>query len=164
MGNEFTGQNFECVPNQLIPYGPGYTSGQNQGKRMHFRNLHQPSWGDTLTLSHFLLGCALAGAQPGATNVDGSAYLSTSLSLYRNHLWRSERSILLPFPFLPLLCVSSRSHNSFASHRLRNHHRSLDLLRLRHLRRNGTSSCRWISKSRPPLQARWWEQVHQISA
>jgi ATP-binding cassette subfamily G (WHITE) protein 2 (SNQ2) len=32
MGNEFAGQTFECVPNQLVPYGPGYTPGQNQGE------------------------------------------------------------------------------------------------------------------------------------
>lgn len=31
MSNEFTGQTFECAPNQLVPYGEGYTSGSNQG-------------------------------------------------------------------------------------------------------------------------------------
>lgn len=59
-----TGQVFECIPTQLAPYGPGYTSGQNQG-------------------------CAIAGAAPGSTVLDGTTYLDVALRLYRSHLWRN---------------------------------------------------------------------------
>ena len=42
--SEMAGQTYDCVPTQLVPYGPGYEAGVNQG-------------------------CAILGAEVGATTV-----------------------------------------------------------------------------------------------
>jgi hypothetical protein len=94
--------------------------------------------------SRFLAGCALAGAEPGATSVDGAAYLDTALSLYRSHLWRSTLLSLLAL--LISLGFSFVADAPSSPRRLRHHHCPLDLLCLCHLRRNGTSSCCWIGQ------------------
>lgn len=59
-----SGQTFQCIPTQLVPYGEGYTNGVNQG-------------------------CAIAGAAPGSTTLNGDVYLDVALRLYRSHLWRN---------------------------------------------------------------------------
>lgn len=43
-----------------------------------------------LMLASSFSGCALAGAQPGATSIDGAIYLATTFDFYRSHLWRSK--------------------------------------------------------------------------
>ena len=50
--NEFAGRVMPCAQIQLVPQGPGV----------------QPQY----------QGCALSGAEPGATTVTGEAYLSTT--------------------------------------------------------------------------------------
>ncbi|KAG9016077.1 hypothetical protein FRB93_011551 [Tulasnella sp. JGI-2019a] len=80
MSNEFTGQTFECVPPSLVPYGPDYTPGQNAG-------------------------CALAGASVGSTTIDGAAYLSIALRLYRSHLWRNFGILVAFWIFFVAMCM-----------------------------------------------------------
>ncbi|KFG84727.1 ABC transporter [Metarhizium anisopliae] len=64
LSNEFHGKRIDCVANNLIPSGPGFTSGENQA-------------------------CAgVGGAVPGQSFVDGDAYLA-SLSYSHSHMWRN---------------------------------------------------------------------------
>lgn len=63
MSNEFAGLDLLCVPPYLVPSGPG-TQPQFQG-------------------------CTLAGATLGDTSVQGSAYIKSSFSYTRAHLWRN---------------------------------------------------------------------------
>lgn len=64
LSNEFHGKKIDCIANNLIPSGPGFTNAAHQA-------------------------CAgVGGAVPGQTYVDGDAYLA-SLSYSHAHLWRN---------------------------------------------------------------------------
>ena len=73
MGNEFGGQNFECAPPRLVPYGQGYGGGP--------------------------AGCAFDGARVGETAVSGDNYLDVALHFTRSHLWRNFGIIIALFLF-----------------------------------------------------------------
>jgi len=74
---ELSGLQLECVPPQLAPYGPGFTS----------------------------QGCAIAGAQPGSTIVSGTTYATTALHFYVSHVWRNYGIILVLAIFFLALCM-----------------------------------------------------------
>lgn len=63
LSNELEGLVFECVPRQLAPFGPGY--------------IGAPA------------GCAIKGAERGATFVTGNAYLESALGFSTSHIWRN---------------------------------------------------------------------------
>jgi ATP-binding cassette subfamily G (WHITE) protein 2 (SNQ2) len=63
LSNEFFGRVMQCDPSMLVPSGP------NIDPRYQ--------------------SCALAGSVPGASTVAGNAYLETSFSYTRSHLWRN---------------------------------------------------------------------------
>ena len=63
LSNEFFGRVMQCDPSMLVPSGP------NIDPRYQ--------------------SCALAGSVPGASTVAGDAYLETSFSYTRSHLWRN---------------------------------------------------------------------------
>ena len=80
MINELQGTIVECVPNQLVPYGPGYGTGPQ--------------------------GCAIAGAQPGETTLLGQSWANTALGFYQSHRWRNFGIIIgLWLAFLVLCCI-----------------------------------------------------------
>lgn len=65
LGNEFHAQDIPCVGPNIIPNGPGYTTGEGGQS------------------------CAgVGGAMPGATSLTGDAYLS-SMSFSHSHIWRN---------------------------------------------------------------------------
>lgn len=64
MINEFSGRQFTC--SMYVPQGPNYTDA-NPYEKM----------------------CAVAGAEPTATVVEGTAYLSTTFQYYPEHVWRN---------------------------------------------------------------------------
>lgn len=61
--NEFNGRQFQC--SLMVPSGPGYAN---------------------LSTSQTI--CAIPGAQPGSTVVDGAEYLRSSYKYYHSHKWR----------------------------------------------------------------------------
>ncbi|KAL8278573.1 hypothetical protein RQP46_009065 [Phenoliferia psychrophenolica] len=62
MSNEFETLVFDCVAGgELVPFGPGYVTGQNQG-------------------------CAVIGAAAGSTVLSGKTYINVALTYYRSHL------------------------------------------------------------------------------
>ncbi|KAH8669011.1 ABC-2 type transporter-domain-containing protein [Xylariales sp. PMI_506] len=63
ISNEFYNLELECVAPYLVPQGPGATS-QYQS-------------------------CSLAGSVPGSTVVSGAAYIESSFTYSRSHLWRN---------------------------------------------------------------------------
>ncbi|OCF60041.1 ABC transporter [Kwoniella mangroviensis CBS 10435] len=63
MSNELAGEQLQCIQPQLVPYGQNY--------------MGTPA------------GCAIAGAQPGSTTLDGQAWLNTALDMYKSHVWRN---------------------------------------------------------------------------
>lgn len=77
--NELDGLQVQCIPNQLAPYGQGYAG--------------QPA------------GCAIAGAEPGATTLAGSAWASAALEMYRSHIWRNF-GFVVAFWFLFMLLAA----------------------------------------------------------
>lgn len=65
LGNEFHDQEIPCVGPNIIPNGPGYTTGEGGQS------------------------CAgVGGATPGATSLTGDAYLA-SMSFSHSHIWRN---------------------------------------------------------------------------
>lgn len=65
LGNEFHDQEIPCVGPNIIPNGPGYTTGEGGQS------------------------CAgVGGAIPGATSFTGDAYLA-SMSFHHSHIWRN---------------------------------------------------------------------------
>ncbi|WWD19932.1 hypothetical protein CI109_104404 [Kwoniella shandongensis] len=82
MSHELTGLTLECVQPQLAPYGPGYTGAGQQG-------------------------CALPGANPGTTTVDGTRYLDQALNFTQGHMWRNFGAVVaLLVGFITLLLLS----------------------------------------------------------
>jgi hypothetical protein len=81
--DELTGTQLECSPPNLAPYGQGYAGGNgNQG-------------------------CAIQGAQPGSTTLDGTAYLDVALRFYQRHMWRNFGIIMaLWIAFVVLLLIN----------------------------------------------------------
>jgi ABC-type multidrug transport system permease subunit len=63
IANEFTGLDLDCDAQFLVPRGPNVSS-QYQS-------------------------CALRGSKPGQTFVEGAAYIQTSFTYSRSHLWRN---------------------------------------------------------------------------
>ncbi|WWC57723.1 uncharacterized protein I303_100257 [Kwoniella dejecticola CBS 10117] len=63
MSNELSGTKLQCIPPQLAPYGEGYVG--------------TPA------------ACAIAGAQPGSTTLDGAAWENQALDMYKSHVWRN---------------------------------------------------------------------------
>ena len=63
LANEFSGRVMQCDPSMLVPSGPNIDARYQS--------------------------CALTGSEPGAPTVTGSAYLETSFSYTRSHLWRN---------------------------------------------------------------------------
>ena len=78
MVNEFHKLELLCVPPQLIP---PYGNLANQG-------------------------CALPGAVPGSTTVDGEAYLHAQLNYSYSHLWRNVGVIVAFWAFFVLMTLS----------------------------------------------------------
>ncbi|KAL8916273.1 MAG: hypothetical protein Q9172_006380 [Xanthocarpia lactea] len=74
--NEFAGRVMECAPSQLIPQGPGI----------------EPPY----------QGCAVSGAQLGATSVTGEQYLDTTYQYTRFNLWRNF-GVVVAFTVLYIL-------------------------------------------------------------
>jgi len=50
-------------------------------------------------------GCAIAGAQPGSTQVSGTDYLSTALDFSVSHKWRNFGIVLAFWIFFVTLCM-----------------------------------------------------------
>ncbi|WWC85443.1 uncharacterized protein L201_000306 [Kwoniella dendrophila CBS 6074] len=63
MTSQLAAVELQCIPPQLAPYGQGYTDGP--------------------------AACAIAGAQPGSTTLDGTAWVNTALDMYKSHVWRN---------------------------------------------------------------------------
>lgn len=74
--NEFSGRTMQCAPEQLVPQGPGVESA--------------------------FQGCDLGGAAVNARTVSGSAYLETTYTYTRKHLWRNF-GVLVAFAVLYIL-------------------------------------------------------------
>ncbi|KAL8894542.1 MAG: hypothetical protein Q9192_004232 [Flavoplaca navasiana] len=74
--SEFAGRVMECAPSQLVPQGPG-TGPPYQG-------------------------CAVSGAQRGATSVTGEEYLGTTFEYTRANLWRNF-GVIIAFTVLYIL-------------------------------------------------------------
>lgn len=66
------------MPQQLVPYGPGY-----QGTPQ---------------------GCAIAGATPGSTTLEGQDWAETALSFSKSHVWRNFGIIVALWIFFVILC------------------------------------------------------------
>ncbi|ORY27081.1 ABC transporter [Naematelia encephala] len=79
MSNELAGLTLACVQPQLAPYGQGY-SGVSQG-------------------------CAIAGAEPGATTLSGTAYLNEALRFHHSHVWRNFGIVVAVWVFFLALCM-----------------------------------------------------------
>lgn len=69
MINEFSGRQFPCA--KFVPEGPGYGDVEPSGRM-----------------------CSTVGALPGATVVNGDAYLARAFRIQRKHLWRNLGVIL----------------------------------------------------------------------
>lgn len=65
MINEFAGRKFECPPFMFVPSGPSYMNLESTQKI-----------------------CASVGAVPGASSVDGTAYLMSAFQYDPSHKWR----------------------------------------------------------------------------
>ncbi|KAK4227403.1 putative ABC transporter [Podospora fimiseda] len=76
LSNDFGGRTMECAPGMTVPQGPGI-SAANQG-------------------------CAIPGAQPGATSVSGHDYLEATFNYSRGDLWRNF-GVVIAFSVLYLL-------------------------------------------------------------
>ncbi|KAK0633924.1 ABC-2 type transporter-domain-containing protein [Immersiella caudata] len=76
VSNELHGRFIDCAPNQLVPQGPGIQLA-NQG-------------------------CAIAGAVPGGSGVEGDDYLTSQFDYSRANLWRNF-GVLVAFSVLYLL-------------------------------------------------------------
>ncbi|KAI4252495.1 MAG: hypothetical protein L6R42_007937, partial [Xanthoria sp. 1 TBL-2021] len=74
--SEYAGRVMECAPSQLIPQGPG--------------------------IGPPYQGCAVSGAQRGATSVTGEEYLSTTYEYTRSNLWRNF-GVVIAFTVLYIL-------------------------------------------------------------
>jgi ATP-binding cassette subfamily G (WHITE) protein 2 (SNQ2) len=70
MGTEFSDIDLHCTPDQMVPYGPGYTETQFQG-------------------------CSLPRIDEGQSSYPGSVYLSLVYDYTRSHLWRNFGIILV---------------------------------------------------------------------
>lgn len=77
--NEFSGRIMQCDPSMLVPSGP------NIDPRYQ--------------------SCALTGSVPGSPTVAGSAYLDTSFSYTRSHLWRNW-GVVIAFCVLYILVTA----------------------------------------------------------
>ena len=78
MANEFRTLNLEC--SSLVPQGPGYES---------------------ITLENQV--CAVVGAVPGQTTVNGLRYLKLSFNYEWTHMWRVRKHHACCAPILTLL-------------------------------------------------------------
>lgn len=76
MVNEFHDSEYECVT--IIPSGGPYTTTGNT------------------------FACAVAGAVPGATTVNGDAYLKAALNYEHSHLWRNVGSKFVASALTPI--------------------------------------------------------------
>ena len=74
--NELDGLAIDCAPPQLFPPTPGGPQ-----------------------------GCAITGAEPGATSLMGQAWGNQALEFYKSHVWRNFGIIIALWLFCLLLCV-----------------------------------------------------------
>ena len=74
--NELDGLRVECAPPQLFPL-------QGGGPQ----------------------GCAIAGAEPGATSLMGQAWGNQALEFYKSHVWRNFGIVIALWLFCLLICV-----------------------------------------------------------
>ncbi|KAM0309735.1 hypothetical protein ACHAO8_008783 [Botrytis cinerea] len=81
LGNEFHGQELDCVGPYLIPNGPGYTAGDG---------------------GQSCIG--VGGAVTGATSVTGDEYLA-SMSFSHSHLWRNFGIVCVWWVFFVVLTI-----------------------------------------------------------
>lgn len=76
LSNEFSGRTMQCAAAELVPQGPGVIAA------------HQ--------------GCAVTGAGVNAKSVTGAAYLESTYTYTRSHLWRNF-GVLIAFTILYIL-------------------------------------------------------------
>lgn len=76
LANEFSGRTMDCASSNLIPQGPGVETAYQ--------------------------GCSLTGSSVNARSVSGSAYIGTTYSYTRSHLWRNF-GVIIAFTVLYLL-------------------------------------------------------------
>jgi hypothetical protein len=74
--NELDGLAVDCAPPQLFPPAPGGPQ-----------------------------GCAIAGAEPGATELMGQAWGNQALEFYKSHVWRNFGIIIALWLFCLAICV-----------------------------------------------------------
>ena len=79
ISSEFAGRIMQCDPSMLVPSGP------NIDPRYQ--------------------SCALKGSTPGSPTVSGSAYIGTSFSYTRSHLWRNW-AVVIAFSVLYILITA----------------------------------------------------------
>lgn len=95
MVNEFKRVTFTCEGAQVIPSGGDYPPGIGPNQV-----------------------CTLAGATPGTTTIDGSAYLQTNFRYYENHLWRNVGilfAFLIGITLATCAVVEVQDQGAFAS-------------------------------------------------
>ena len=79
MANEFYNKHIQCVPPDLVPFGPGGRAG------------HQ--------------SCTLQGSVPDQTFVSGADYIKSGFEYSRSHLWRNF-GIIIGF-FIFFVCLTA---------------------------------------------------------
>lgn len=89
LSNEIFDQRLECAPEQLVPQGPGV----------------EPQY----------QGCAIAGATPGSSYVDGRDYLSVQYDYSRSNLWRNFGALVAFGVLYVLVTVLATETISFAN-------------------------------------------------
>lgn len=87
--NEFSNRNMACAPENLVPQGPG--------------------------IDPAFQGCALGGAAVNSNTVNGAAYLQTTYTYTRSHLWRNFGVVVAFTVLYILVTVAATELFSFTS-------------------------------------------------
>lgn len=90
MANEFSGRDMACVPEQLVPQGPG--------------------------IDPAFQGCSLTGAQINANAVSGASYLEAACDYSRHDLWRNFGVVIAFSVLYILVTVAATELSSLTSH------------------------------------------------
>ncbi|KAF2474648.1 ABC transporter-like protein [Lindgomyces ingoldianus] len=88
LSNEFSDRMMQCSLSQLVPQGPGVEQNYQ--------------------------GCSLTGAQPNSRSVPGAAYLQTTFSYTRGHLWSNFGAVIAFTVLYILVTVLATEMISFA--------------------------------------------------
>lgn len=88
LANEFSGRTMQCSPAQLVPQGPN--------------------------VDPACQGCALSGAQVNSRSVSGDAYLGTTYTYTRAHLWRNFGVVIAFIVLYILVTVIATETFNFA--------------------------------------------------